>query len=127
MNYSEYDDGYRGESLMTRQEILDKVGIWTKQELALRTNEQLQKIYELLSEKYDETLSPEYKPFVEEKLVALFVTPVIQICDQKYGGNVKVTEAVASQLRYIMQQHRSREAKNVQFVDHGVRNHGEIK
>lgn len=61
-----------------------------------------------------------------ERVVTLYVTPVMRIADQEYGGTVKVKEGIAAQLMYMMQKHRQYEQKTQQFIDHGTRDHGVI-
>lgn len=124
------------ENSMTRTDTLAQLAIWTTKELALRSDDQLAKIYEILSDKYGQGEAPLIAPVnpvvvdpvvASERLVSLYVSPVMQICDEKYSGQRMVTEAVATQLIRMMQQHQFRETKNQQFIDHGVRNHGEFK
>ena len=68
-------------------------------------------------------VSPDPIPAVEKK-VRLFVTPCINIAGVEYGGNVEVSEGIASQLRHMMQKWKAYERRVPQFIDHGVKDHG---
>lgn len=116
---------------MSRVELLYHVEKLTKLELEQRTDAQLLQIYNLLSSKHNQQSVAHPKSLnvfvpVVEKLERLYVTPVIQINDTRYGGNVEVTPDIACQLRERMQKHQARERQNQTFIDHGTRDHGTI-
>jgi hypothetical protein len=61
---------------------------------------------------------------VIEKKVRLTVSPCMNIAGVEYGGNVEVSEGIASQLRNMMQRWEAYERRTQQYIDHGVKDHG---
>jgi len=59
-----------------------------------------------------------------EKKVRLLVSPCMNIAGVEYGGNVEVTEGIATQLRNMMQRWETYERRTQQYIDHGVKDHG---
>jgi len=113
---------------MTRIELLYHIEQLTKEQLARRSDEQLHTLYTFLSQggNAQPFARPATQPAPEEPTETLHVSPMIQICDTKYGGNVTVPKSTASQLRRMMREHRAREMRANQFIDHGTRDHGAI-
>lgn len=67
------------------------------------------------------------KRIVQEKpLVELVVNPVMNINGELYGGLVKVPEDIAAQLRHMMDQYQFQSDKITKFIDHGVKNIGQV-
>jgi hypothetical protein len=48
----------------------------------------------------------------------------MNIAGVEYGGNVEVSEGIASQLRNMMQRWEAYERRTQQYIDHGVKDHG---
>lgn len=67
------------------------------------------------------------KRIVKEKpVVELMVNPVMNINGISYGGVVRVPEDVAAQLRHMMSQYSFQKNKVTQFIDHGVKDIGQV-
>lgn len=62
----------------------------------------------------------------EQPVVELMVNPVMNINGISYGGVVRVPEDVAAQLRHMMDQYRFQREKVTKFIDHGVKDIGQV-
>ena len=73
--------------------------------------------------KFEIVTEDQPQPVVEKK-VKLYVSPCMNIAGVEYGGNVEVSEGIATQLRSMMQRWQAYERRVNQYIDHGIKDHG---